>query len=56
MKWSETREQNQLVTGSDTQEMPTEPSKEQKDHSPVFNSVVYGLPHLALTLPTPNEL
>ena len=52
MKWSETREQSQLVTDSDTQEMPNEPSKEQKDHSSVFNSVVYGLPHLALTLPT----
>ena len=52
MRWREIRELHQLNTDSDIQQLPTEPSQELKDHSSAFNSVVYGLPHLALYLPT----
>jgi hypothetical protein len=52
MRWGEVREAREQQAHPGIEQLPAEQSPEQKDHSSFFNSTVYGLPHLALNLPS----
>lgn len=58
MRWREIKEMNQQQQqddGTTTDELSISPQKAldtQKDLLSAYNSTVYGLPHLALILPT----